>query len=317
MGLKGLSILVTGGTGSFGQAFVRRALADGAARVAVLSRDEQKQDAMAREMRHDALRFFIGDVRDRDRLEMAMRGVDVVVHAAALKIVPILEYNPFEAVRTNVLGAQNVIEAAIDCGVKRVVALSTDKACAPVNLYGGTKLVSEKLFAAANAYAAGQTTFAVARYGNVTGSRGSVIPAWLDMLRGGLDTVPVTNPFCTRFWLALDEAVDLVCWAIGNAAGGETIVPDMAAYQVKDLVEALGARMRVGGLRPGEKMHESIVSDDERAAFARRDRYWVSRGGGEALGMELRSDTARRMSVDEIRARLAGLGLTAALRRAG
>lgn len=306
--MLGKSVLVTGGTGSFGNVFVERALAAGASRVAVLSRDEQKQDAMAKRLPHPNLRFFIGDVRDRDRLEMAMRGVDIVVHAAALKIVPVLEYNPFEAVRTNVLGAQNVIDAAIRCGVERVVALSTDKASAPVNLYGATKLVSEKLFLAANAYAAGETLFTVARYGNVTGSRGSVIPAWRALLDRNADRLPVTSPFCTRFWMTLADAVDLVVWAIENGRGGELVVPDMPAYQVKDLVEAMGGRMDVTGLRPGEKLHETIISENEIGQFGRRGPYWVTGADGDAPAQALSSDTARRMGAVEIRERLAALG---------
>jgi len=313
--LSGQSVLVTGATGSFGNAFVARALADGVGRIVVFSRDEQKQHAMAQAMADDRVRFFIGDVRDRDRLEMAMRGVDIVVHAAALKIVPLLEYNPFEAVRTNILGAQNVIEASIRTGVKKVVALSTDKASAPANLYGATKLVSEKLFCAANAYAAGKTKFAVARYGNVTGSRGSVVPAWRALLDQGVERLPVTNPFCTRFWLTLDEAVDLVVWSFDQAHGGEIVVPEMPAYQVKDLVEAMGGRMQVSALRPGEKLHESMVSDDERAQFGRRGPYWVAGAEGDRLDAPLCSDTARRMSVDEIRQRLVALGFASGMKR--
>lgn len=307
------SILVTGGTGSFGRAFVSRVLKENPARVAVFSRDEQKQDQMAAEVgTHPALRFFIGDVRDQDRLEMAMRGVDIVVHAAALKIVPILEYNPFEAIKTNVIGAQNVINAAIRSGVKQVVALSTDKASAPLNLYGASKLCSEKLFCAAHAYAKDDTTFAVARYGNVSGSRGSVIPAWAKMLAEGRRTLPVTSPFCTRFWLTLDDAVDLVFWTLDTMQGGELVVPELPAYQVSDLVEAMGGRIDVVGLRAGEKIHETMISDNETPQFARAGRYWVTGREGERLTQALSSETARRMSVPEIRSRLATLGFCAA-----
>lgn len=306
--MDGASILVTGGTGSFGRAFVARALAANPARLVVFSRDEQKQAQMAAEIDHQALRFFIGDVRDPDRLEMAMRGIDLVVHAAALKIVPILEYNPFEAVKTNILGAQNVISAALRTGVKKVVALSTDKASAPLNLYGATKLCSEKLFTAAQAYAGwSDTKFAVCRYGNVSGSRGSVIPLWNMMLDSGKRELPVTHPLCTRFWLTLNDAIDLVYWTLNHMRGGELVVPELPAYQVGDLVQAMGGTPEIIGLRPGEKMHETMISTDEAPGFYSIEDYWIQGPPADAaVGRiyALSSQHARQMDVEELRQRL-------------
>ena len=259
------SVLVTGGTGSFGRAFISRILGDASVeRVVVLSRDELKQTEMAQEYTDPRLRFFIGDVRDRDRLMRAMDGVDTVIHAAALKHVPVAEYNPFECIKTNVHGAMNVIDAAIDKGVSRVVALSTDKAALPINLYGATKLVSDKLFVAAQHYAShGLTRFAVVRYGNVMGSRGSVIPYFLK--QRGTGVIPVTHREMTRFWITLEKGVNFVLTALQVMEGGEIFVPKIPSMRLVDLVEAVapGCRILETGIRPGEKLHEVMVPADE------------------------------------------------------
>ena len=255
-------VLVTGGTGSFGQAFVRTLLERTSVRkVVVFSRDELKQWEMKRLFaRESRIRFFIGDVRDVDRLRRAFRGVDCVVHAAALKQVPATEYNPFEAVMTNILGAKNVIDAAIDSGVQRVVALSTDKASAPINLYGATKLVSDKLFIDGNAYSGDQETrFAVVRYGNVAGSRGSVVPLFRELAAGGV--LPITDERMTRFWITLRLAVQTVLDAFDRMSGGELFVPKIPSMRIVDLANAIApaARLEVIGIRPGEKLHEELI----------------------------------------------------------
>jgi UDP-N-acetylglucosamine 4,6-dehydratase/5-epimerase len=260
------SILVTGGTGSFGKAFVERMLHQGRGvrRLVIYSRDELKQYEMAQrfpEADYPAVRYFLGDVRDADRLRRAMEGVDVVVHAAALKQVPAAEYNPFECIKTNVLGAQNVIEACLDMGVKRVVALSTDKAAAPINLYGATKLCSDKLFIAANNIKGHRDIrFSVVRYGNVMGSRGSVIPFFLEKRNSG--KLPITHPGMTRFSISLADGVDMVLWALENALGGEIFVPKIPSYRVVDVARAIGPEcLHVDvGVRPGEKIHEEMIT---------------------------------------------------------
>lgn len=260
------SILVTGGTGSFGKAFIRTILErfPDVRRLVVFSRDELKQFEMAQQFpdsEYPALRYFIGDVRDADRLRRALEGVDVVIHAAALKQVPAAEYNPFECIKTNVLGAQNVIEACFDTQVRRVVALSTDKAAAPINLYGATKLCSDKLFTAANNVRGRRDLrFSVVRYGNVMGSRGSVIPFFLDRCKTGV--LPITDPAMTRFNISLQEGVDMVLWALENAQGGEIFVPKIPSYRVTDLARAIGpdCEHRVVGIRPGEKIHEEMIT---------------------------------------------------------
>jgi UDP-N-acetylglucosamine 4,6-dehydratase (inverting) len=267
--LSKTSILVTGGTGSFGRAFVRRVLGlyPDIKRLVIYSRDELKQFEMSQvfgEAEFPAIRYFIGDVRDADRLRRALEGIDVVVHAAALKQVPAAEYNPFECIKTNVLGAQNVIEACLDSGVKRVVALSTDKAAAPVNLYGATKLCSDKLFIAANNIKGRRDIrFSVVRYGNVMGSRGSVIPFFLDRRKTGV--LPITDPSMTRFNISLDEGVGMVLWAIEHARGGETLVPKIPSYRIVDVAAAIGPECKfpVIGVRPGEKIHEEMITSSD------------------------------------------------------
>lgn len=260
------AILVTGGTGSFGRAFVRAVLdhCPKVKRLVVFSRDELKQYEMAQEFpesKYPALRFFIGDVRDQNRLRRALEGIDTVVHAAALKQVPLAEYNPFEFVQTNIIGAQNVIEACLDTQVKRVVALSTDKAAAPINLYGATKLCSDKLFIAANNFrGARDLRLSVVRYGNVMGSRGSVIPFFLKQARSG--RLSITDPEMTRFNISLDEGVEMVCWALQNALGSEIFVPKIPSYRVGDVAEAIGpsCHKELVGVRPGEKIHEEMIT---------------------------------------------------------
>jgi UDP-N-acetylglucosamine 4,6-dehydratase len=263
------SILITGGTGSFGKAFVRHLLQHypGIRRLVVFSRDELKQFEMAQTFpteRYPALRYFIGDVRDQKRLHRALHGIDTVVHAAALKQVPAAEYNPMEFIHTNILGAENLLEACIDNGVRSVVALSTDKAAAPINLYGATKLCSDKLFVAANNYAgSADQRFSVVRYGNVMGSRGSVIPFFLEKAKDGV--LPITHPDMTRFSITLEEGVKMVLWAIENALGGEIFVPKIASYRITDVAEAIGpgCAKPVVGVRPGEKLHEEMITESD------------------------------------------------------
>jgi len=279
MDLDGKSILVTGGTGTFGRAFVRHVLAHhDPRRVIVYSRDELKQFELRQELSSPKLRFFIGDVRDRDRLQRAFVGVDYVVHAAAMKQVPAAEYNPFEAVKTNILGAQNIIEAAIERGVKRVVALSSDKAANPINLYGATKLVSDKLFIAANAYVGPQDTrFGVVRYGNVLGSRGSVVQFFGRCRDKGV--LPVTDVRMTRFWLTVDEAVRIVMRFLERMGRGEIYVPKLPSMKVVDLAKAIapGCRVEEVGIRPGEKLHEVLVPYDEARLTTEYDDHFVIR----------------------------------------
>ncbi|HKE15150.1 MAG TPA: UDP-N-acetylglucosamine 4,6-dehydratase (inverting) [Kofleriaceae bacterium] len=268
--LAGKSVLVTGGTGSFGRAFVKALLAHSRARrIIVLGRDEQKHYQMERQLRDGRLRFFVGDIRDRDRLRQAFREVEVIVHAAAMKHVPLCEYNPIEAVQTNIVGARNLIEAAIEARVERVLALSTDKAVAPVNLYGATKLCMEKLLVAANAYSGDQPTrFSAARYGNVMGSAGSVIPLFREQSRNGHLTI--TDERMTRFWIDMDGAIRLVLRGLEIMEGGEIFIPKLPTTDILTLAEALapGVPRRTVGIRPGEKLHETLISPEE----ARRTR---------------------------------------------
>jgi UDP-N-acetylglucosamine 4,6-dehydratase len=273
------SILITGATGSFGKAFVRRLLdSHEPERIVVYSRDEMKQYEMAAEFSDERLRFFIGDVRDKDRLMRAMHGVDTVVHAAALKHVPIAEYNPFECIRTNVHGAMNVIDCAIDNQVKRVVALSTDKAAMPINLYGASKLVSDKLFISGQHYVGnGPTRFGVVRYGNVMGSRGSVIPFFIKQRETGV--IPITDRRMTRFWITLDQGVDLVLLALRTLHGGEIFVPKIPSMRITDLVEAIapGCETVDVGIRPGEKLHELMIGADDARRTLEFPRHYVIR----------------------------------------
>lgn len=263
------SILVTGGTGSFGRAFVRSVLKANPRirRLVVYSRDELKQFEMAQEFPdtlYPGIRYFIGDIRDEGRLRRALEGIDVVVHAAALKQVPAAEYNPFECIKTNVLGAQNLIEACLDSRVSRVVALSTDKAAAPINLYGATKLCSDKLFVAANNIKGNRDIrFSVVRYGNVMGSRGSVIPFFLARRSSGV--LPITDARMTRFNISLDEGVAMVLWAVRNAVGGEIFVPKIPSYRITDVATAIGSdcRQEIVGIRPGEKIHEEMITPSD------------------------------------------------------
>lgn len=263
--LNGATVLVTGGTGSFGRKFAEIVLAEcQPAKLIVFSRDELKQHEMRTSHPDPRMRYFIGDVRDRDRLARAMNGVDIVIHAAALKQVPVCEYNPLEAVKTNVLGAVNVIEAAIDLGVKKVIALSTDKAVNPINVYGATKLCAEKLFAQGNAYSGLEgTRFSCVRYGNVLGSRGSVIPVFEEQRKQG--KITVTDARMTRFWLTLDQGVRFVIRCMDLMQGGEVFVPKIPSMRIMDLAEAVapGCAIDFTGVRPGEKLHEVLVSSDE------------------------------------------------------
>jgi UDP-N-acetylglucosamine 4,6-dehydratase/5-epimerase len=277
--LQDASVLITGGTGSFGNAFVRHALDNGARRIVVFSRDELKQYEMRAKFADDPrLRWFLGDVRDRLRLMRALHGVDLVVHAAALKQVDTAEYNPFEFVRTNIEGSQNVIDAAIDTGVKKVVALSTDKASSPINLYGATKLCADRLFIGANHYAAGyDSRFCVVRYGNVLGSRGSVVPLFRRLAAEG-KPLPITDMRMTRFWITLEQAVQFVVDRFEQMQGGELYVPRIPSVRLPDLAEAIapGAQTHDVGIRPGEKLHEEMIAaDDARRTFRTGDRYVV------------------------------------------
>jgi len=282
--LDGKSILITGGTGSFGRHFIKTVLARyKPERLIVFSRDELKQF----EMQHDeaiagnaTLRFFLGDVRDADRLEMALRDVDVVVHAAALKQITAAEYNPFECIRTNVYGAENLVRAALRAGVRQVVALSTDKAANPINLYGASKLAADKIFIAANNLAGGSPTrFSVVRYGNVIGSRGSVVPYFRQLLANGVAELPVTDSRMTRFWITLQQGVDLVLSTMTQMRGGEIFVPKIPSMRVLDLAAVMSpkAAPRIVGIRPGEKLHEALIAREEaRNTYDLGDRYVIA-----------------------------------------
>ncbi|MBX9839490.1 UDP-N-acetylglucosamine 4,6-dehydratase (inverting) [Silvanigrella sp.] len=262
------NILITGGTGSFGKRFVRRILKEYTPnKLIIYSRDELKQYEMAKIFspeKYPCMRYFLGDVRDQTRLDRALNGVDFVIHAAALKHVPAAEYNPFEFIKTNVMGAQNIIESCIDHGIQKVVALSTDKASNPINLYGATKLCSDKLFVAGNSYSGkSETKFSVVRYGNVVGSRGSVIPFFLNIKNTGV--LPITDPRMTRFWISLDQGIDLVLSAFEKMLGGEIFVPKIPSMKILDLASVLAPECEIKhvGIRPGEKLHECMIGEDD------------------------------------------------------
>ena len=328
-------ILITGGTGSFGKKFVERILHEyNPKKIIIYSRDEFKQDLMKKEFmktaknKYHKLRFFIGDVKDKDRLYRALVGVDYVIHAAAMKQVPACEYNPFEAIKTNINGAQNLIDACIDRGVKKCVALSTDKAVNPINLYGGTKLVSDKLFNSANAYS-GEfgTIFSVVRYGNVAGSRGSVIPFFKSLIEDGKKVLPITDFRMTRFWITLDEGVDLVFKALKESKGGETYISKIPSFRITDLAKAMldDVDMKEVGIREGEKLHEVMITkDDSRRTYEYENNYIIypnfdwwdekkhfTKGGKLIeLGFEYDSGTnSQWLSVQELRRAMNDLGI--------
>jgi UDP-N-acetylglucosamine 4,6-dehydratase len=284
--LNDKSVLVTGGTGSFGKHFLKTVIAQyKPKRLIVFSRDELKQSEMAQEFPHEKypfIRYFIGDVRDRDRLELALRDVDYVIHAAAMKQVPTAEYNPFECIRTNVFGAENVVSAALNRGVKRVVALSTDKAANPVNLYGASKLASDKIFVAANNLAGAEgTRFSVVRYGNVFGSRGSVVPFFKKLAAEGAESLPITDPRMTRFWITLTQGVNLVLSSMEMMRGGEIFIPKIPSTTIPQLATLVSPNLKqhVVGIRPGEKLHETMIpADDAHATLELEDRYVILQG---------------------------------------
>ena len=303
--LDDASVLITGGTGSFGRALTKRLINSKARRIAIFSRDELKQLDMKNEFHDDRLRFFLGDIRDSSRLDIALHNVDYVVHAAALKQVDTGEYNPMEFVKTNIVGSQNVIDACIRNGVKKVVALSTDKASSPINLYGATKLTADKLFSAANNYSYGYgTLFSIVRYGNVMGSRGSVIPYFKQLVAEG-KTLPITDKRMTRFWITLDQAVEFVLESFEMMQGGELYVPRIPSMKIMDLAQAIKKDFKYEeiGIRPGEKLHEEMISpDDSRRTVELSNRYVVSpifaewgftppKGKAVKDGFNYRSDT--------------------------
>ena len=279
--LNGKSILITGGTGSFGNAFTEYILKNyDPEKIVIYSRDEFKQFNMANKFKEhaDKLRFFIGDVRDEARLKRAFNGIDYVVHAAAMKQVPACEYNPLEAIKTNIDGASNIINAALDTDVKKVVALSTDKAVNPINLYGGTKLVSDKLFISANAYAGKKDiSFSLVRYGNVAGSRGSVIPFFDQLIKKGETKLPITDYRMTRFWISLEEGVKLVIKALGEAKGGETFISKIPSFKITDLAQAMlpGCEMPEVGIREGEKLHEIMITTEDSMHTYEYDKHYI------------------------------------------
>jgi UDP-N-acetylglucosamine 4,6-dehydratase/5-epimerase len=298
------SILITGGTGSFGSAFVKTVLTryPSIKRLVVLSRDELKQFEMSQEFsdsQYKGLRYFIGDVRDYSRLRRALEGIDTVVHAAALKQVPAAEYNPFEFIKTNILGAENLVQACLDTGVKRVVALSTDKAAAPINLYGATKLCSDKLFIAANNISGMRDiTFSVVRYGNVMGSRGSVIPFFLEKKKTGV--LPITDPAMTRFNISLQDGMDMVLWALQNARGGEIFVPKIPSYRITDVAKAIGPECDhpVVGIRPGEKIHEEMITASDSSNTVDLGRYYAILSPSGRLTKERYSEETNAVDVE-------------------
>lgn len=305
--LNNKTILVTGGTGSFGKKFIKTVFEKypNVKKVIVFSRDEYKQFLMQNlpefKIHEDKMRYFIGDVRDKGRLERAFEGVDIVIHAAALKQVPACEYNPFEAIRTNVIGAQNIIEAAIDKNVQKVVALSTDKACAPINLYGATKLCSDKLFIAGNAYSGMHPTrFSVVRYGNVAGSRGSVIPFFQKLVDEGAKELPITDMRMTRFWLKLEQAVEMVLEALETMQGGELFVKKIPSMRMPDLAKAIAPNLKITevGIRPGEKIHEQMITVADAPNTVELKDYYIILPQIDFENIEHRYPGAKRVSED-------------------
>jgi len=334
--LNNKTILITGGTGSFGKKFIEMIFANYTPKkVIIYSRDEYKQGLVKQKFSKELtkeqfskLRFFIGDVRDKDRLYRAFYGVNIVIHAAALKQVPVCEYNPFEAIKTNIHGAQNIIDAALDRGVEKVVALSTDKAVNPINLYGGTKLVSDKLFTSANAYSGERgTIFSVVRYGNVAGSRGSVIPLFKSIIESGKNELPITDFRMTRFWITLEEGVKLVFKALEESKGGETYISKIPSFKITDLAKAMkeDCQLKEVGIREGEKIHEVMITkDDSRSTYEYENHYiiyphfdwWNSEKyyteGGKPVedGFEYNSETNKEwLSVEDLKERLEKLNL--------
>lgn len=334
--LNNKTILITGGTGSFGKKFIEMIFANYTPKkVIIYSRDEYKQGLVKQKFSKELtkeqfskLRFFIGDVRDKDRLYRAFYGVNIVIHAAALKQVPVCEYNPFEAIKTNIHGAQNIIDAALDRGVEKVVALSTDKAVNPINLYGGTKLVSDKLFTSANAYSGERgTIFSVVRYGNVAGSRGSVIPLFKSIIESGKNELPITDYRMTRFWITLEEGVKLVFKALEESKGGETYISKIPSFKITDLAKAMkeDCQLKEVGIREGEKIHEVMITkDDSRSTYEYENHYiiyphfdwWNSEKyftkGGKPVedGFEYNSGTNKEwLSVEDLKERLEKLNL--------
>lgn len=333
--LNDKTILITGGTGSFGNRFVERILNEyNPKKIIIYSRDEFKQDLMKKVFmekcpdKYEKLRFFIGDVKDKDRLYRALVGVDYVIHAAAMKQVPACEYNPFEAIKTNINGAQNLVDACIDRGVKKCVALSTDKAVNPINLYGGTKLVSDKLFISANAYSGNDgTIFSVVRYGNVAGSRGSVIPFFKSLIEDGKKELPITDFNMTRFWITLDEGVDLVFKALEESKGGETYISKIPSFKITDLAKAMldDVKMKEVGIREGEKLHEVMITKDDSRRTYEYDKHYIiypnfdwwnidthfTEGGKLInLGFEYDSGTnSEWLSIDDLRKAMNELGI--------
>ena len=273
------NVFITGGTGSFGKEFVATLLRNYKPnKIIIYSRDELKQYEMAQKFNEPCMRYFIGDVRDLPRLQKAMNGVDLVVHAAALKHVPIAEYNPMECIKTNIMGAQNVIDACIDNGVKKVIALSTDKAASPINLYGASKLASDKLFVAANnIIGKGSTRFSVVRYGNVLGSRGSVVPYFAKLIDSGAKTLPITDPNMTRFWITLQEGVEFVIKSFERMQGGETFVPKIPSMKMSDMARAMAPELdqEIIGIRPGEKLHEIMCPQNDAHLTLEFDDHYV------------------------------------------
>lgn len=305
-----MKILITGGSGSFGQAFTQRLLQDNlASRIVIYSRGEHLQEDMLRRFEDDRLRFMIGDVRDQARLQMAMQGIDTVIHAAAMKVVPIAEYNPFECVLTNINGAENVCRASLAAGVQRVVALSTDKAVSPLNLYGATKLAAEKIFVAANNVSAGRCSYSVCRYGNVVGSRGSVVPLF-QRLAATEDHLPITDPRMTRFWMTMDQAVDLVLSSLSMMKGREIFIPKLPSMRVTDLATAMAPQLphTIVGIRPGEKLHEVLMTEEESyLALEAHDRYIINPdiSNNTKPGFRYASDTNTKfLTVDQLKAYL-------------